>query len=646
MSKNKIIKSTLLNIDSSYRTLYAKNICSSNSKILPLNPLTLSNNIVTVNYPNHPFVIGDNIVIQNVEGESKNLIDSFYLVNNFKYVIIVYNTNNIHINYKDYIDALYINIQIIGTQSSDNIINNIYFNNMVGIKQCLLANDIPQSSLNNIKTFSMDKFNSFDLDVLNKACLFVELPNIHVDNINNYIKIDQIFKISYLHIGGINLGYLNSNYPINNDNYQSSQTITNIIDDNTFDIQLKNSAYGLNYYGGGKNVQIMKIIDSITGYPNSNYYVIDLEKNFNNVTNIQLISTEFPYIDIVIKKNINDKLYWNNIEDGSHVYNIVMDEGFYTSNTFIDKLTDKLNNTPRYNYDIYNQNYNNFEIIIEPNIHKITFLPYDLFNGQNCIFGRQEIIKSNIYYILTIKTTNYSLQINDIVTISGSSDITINNTELSNSYLLINSLNINKSFPIYSINSNNSYDILLPKNIETTLVSSESRGGFNIIIKTATKIKMLFNYSDTIGHILGFKDIGFNYSIIDYSTEITNQDIYINSNNLDSVGNIVTYSSGFLNFVRVNNYFLMYLNDIDYVQMPNRIPAAFAKILLNQDSENSLFNTFVSTPINTYSKHFPISELSHLTIRFTYPDGSNVDFRNINHSFTLEISEEEYVNDE
>jgi len=645
MLKNKVIKSTLLNIDSSYRNLYAKNICSSNGKILPLNPITLSYNIITINYPNHNLLIGDNIVIQNVEGESKILINSFYLVNNFKYFIIVYNNNNINVNYKTYVDALYVNIQIIGTQLSDNIIDNVCLNSLFGIKQTVLASDIPLSILDNIKTFAIDLFGSFDINILNQNCLFIELSNDYINNTNNYFQVNQIFKISYLHIGGVSIGYLNANYPINNDNYQSSQTVTNIIDENTFQIQLKNSAYGTFYQGGGKNVQIMKIINSITGYPNPNYYIINLKKTFNNVINIQLISTEFPYIDIVIKKNINDKLYWKNIEDGQHIYNIVIDEGFYSSETFLNKLKNKLNHVQKYNYSNLNQNYNNFDIIMEANIQKITFLPYNIINLPNSISCRQEVIESNIYYIINIKHHNNFLQVNDIITISGSSSITINNTQTSNSYLLIDSSYINKSFTIYSINLNNSYDIILGINtiIETTTINSQSNGGPNIIIKSPTKASFLFNYSDTIGNILGFKDVGYSYSILDYNSIITNQDTYINSNNLDSVGNIVPYSSGFLDFFGVNNYFLMYLNDIDYIQMPNSINSAFAKILLTGNPGDILFDTFISTPENTYSKYFPISDLSQLTISFSYPDGTNINFRNINHSFTLQITEEQYL---
>lgn len=647
MPKNKVVKSTLLNIDSSYREQYAKNICSSDVKILPINPLTISYNTVTINYPNHNLSIGDNIVIQNVEGESKTLIDCYYLINNFNYLVINYGNNNINVNYKEYVNSLFINMQLVGSQLSNNIINNICFNSLFGIKQVYLANDILSSSLNYLKQFAIEVFGSYDINILNQNCLFIELPDIYINPNNNYVVVNQIFKITYLHIGGINIGYLNSNYPINNDNFQSSQMVSNIIDENTFQIQLKYSSYGL-YIGGGKNVQIMKIINSITGYPNANYYVINLKKTFNNVTNIQLISTEFPYVDIVIQKNVNDKLYWKNIQDGQNIYNIVMEEGFYSSETFLNKLRSLLNLVPRYNYTSLNQSYNNFDIILESNIQKITFKPYNLTKLPNCISCKQQVIDSVIYYVINIKHSNNFLQVNDTVTISGSESVTVNSIHQSDSYLLIDKSYINKTFLVYSTNLNNSYDIILGSSdiINTTIVSTQSNGGVDIVIKSPTQISFLFNYTDTIGNILGFKDVGFPYSILDYSSLITNQDIYINSNNLDPVGNIVSYSSGFLGFVGVNNYFLMYLNDIDYINMPNSQNPAFAKILLTGNPGDILFNTFVSNPLTTYSKCFPISDLSQLTISFSYSDGNSVNFRNINHSFTLQITEEHYLNDD
>jgi hypothetical protein len=85
----------------------------------------------------------------------------------------------------------------------------------------------------------------------------------------------------------------------------------------------------------------------------------------------------------------------------------------------------------------------------------------------------------------------------------------------------------------------------------------------------------------------------------------------------------------------------MYLNDIEFVYSNNNVPAAFAKIALSGSPGDILFDTFISQPQNIYSKIFPISSLTQITVKFLYPDGSRVNFRNINHSFTLKITEEQ-----
>jgi len=60
MEQQKIIIETLINIDSSDRNINPKNICISNNKILPMNPISLINsNELKFNYPNHNLQIGD-----------------------------------------------------------------------------------------------------------------------------------------------------------------------------------------------------------------------------------------------------------------------------------------------------------------------------------------------------------------------------------------------------------------------------------------------------------------------------------------------------------------------------------------------------------------------------------------------------------
>ncbi len=654
MSKNKILKTSLLNIDSTFRSLYPKNICKSDNKILPKDPLSLTknSNILTINYPNHNLISGDNIVIQNVEGISKTLVNSFILVNNFKYLIILFDENNpnmIEPDYKNNVESLYINIEIVGEQTENNLISNIPFNSIIGIKKTIIANDIPTNYLTIIEKLSMKIFNSFNINVVNKYFLFIELPTSYINKSTDYVILNQVFKINYLHIGGIELGYFNSNYPINNYNYQSNYQINNIIDENNFQIVLKYSSYG-DINGGGKNIQIMKILNSITGYPNASNYVITLKQSFNNVTNIELISSEFPYIDVSIKKNVNDKLYWKNIEDGHTIYSVQLDEGFYTSSSLLNQLTSKINKVPRVSNSQITQIYNYFDIVLESNNQKITFSPYNLSSLPDCLSIYKYNIDNVEYLVLNVNHPNNIVEKGDIVEIKNSSDLifeqTINNIKQT---YCISSSYINKTHEVSTINiQNQTYDIILGKVLEIKIINVNnhiSGGGENVVVKSKTKVSFLFDKSDTIGNILGFKNVGSQYAITEFSSVISNKDLYINSNNLDSVGNEIEYSSGYLNLSGKYNYFLMFLNDIEYIYSNNNLPPAFAKINLSGNPGDVLFNTFVYQPSNIYSKVYPIPTLNELTVKFIYPDGTFVDFRNINHSFTLKITEELVQND-
>jgi hypothetical protein len=330
-------------------------------------------------------------------------------------------------------------------------------------------------------------------------------------------------------------------------------------------------SYG-NMNGGGKQVQIMKIINSITGYPDANYYVVNLKKSFNNVTKIDLVSTEISYVDIVIKKNINDKLYWKHIEDGDYLYSVQLEEGFYSTLSLDAKLESAMNLVPRITSTIEKPVYNNFKVTLETNLQKVTFMPYNIVKIPNKLTVKLETINSNTYYILNVNLPQNFIQVNDTITISGSVNVTFTN---SNSQIYsIDSTYINNTFKVYSVNiESQSFSVIIDNinNINTTLVTTTSNGGYNVTIKTQTLVSFYFNKSDTFGDILGFLHVGEPYSIIDYSTEITNKSSYINNSNLNSVGNTINYSSGFINLSGTYNYIIMKLNWTEIYQNINRI---------------------------------------------------------------------------
>jgi hypothetical protein len=655
---NKITKTSLLNIDSSSRNINPKNIFETDTHNLPTDPITINkdSNIITINYPNHNFKVNDNIAILNVEGFSTILQNTFYLINNFNYLLIKLENNYIDINYNQ---DLFINIELVDLYIQQNTtqnnllslstyyyINNIPINYILGIKKIVLINNLINNNIKLLITpILFEIFETTDLNIINNSLILIELPFNYINIINDYFKINQTFKISYLQIGGIDLGYINSNFPINNINYQSCQIITNIIDDNHFQITINYKSF-FNSTFGGNNVQVLKIINTINGYPYINKYTIHLKKAFNNVTSIRLISSEIPFVDDTIKININNKLYWQNIEDGDNIYSISLSEGFYSTDTLITNLTNNMNSVLRITSNKNNiiNKYNNFNIIFDPLIQSISFTSYNLINLPNCLSIRNEIINSEKYFILNISHPNNYVQIGDIITISLSNNITFNNSINDSTYQIISidQSYINKNHIIYSVDiETQSYNIIIGKftEIKTTIVNYFLNGGETVYIQSNTKFRFLFNKQDTLGNILGFKNVGDLYSITDFKSTINNQDNYIYNNNLNSVGDIINYSNGFINLSGNNNYILMYLNDIEYI-CNNNIPSCFAKILLSGNPGDILFNTFVPQPVSVYSKNFPIQTLYDINISYVYGDGTNVNFRNINHSFTLEITEE------
>jgi hypothetical protein len=111
---NKIeYKTNLLNIDSQFRNKTPKNIYTTNNTILPNNPVivTRNSNIVSINYPNHSFNIGDSIIIQNVSSNYKILTNCVYFFDHLSFMIVKYDNHNIALDYSNFYDLYQIQIE-------------------------------------------------------------------------------------------------------------------------------------------------------------------------------------------------------------------------------------------------------------------------------------------------------------------------------------------------------------------------------------------------------------------------------------------------------------------------------------------------------------------------------------------------------
>jgi hypothetical protein len=626
-------KVSLVNVDSAFREVNPKNIYSSNVTYLPENPLTFTANSssITFNYPNHNLVEGSSIIIQNVQPISYVVSGNLYLFNYNPYLFIKIK-NNVNLGYLNLLNRLKIQINVVSNSNLENVYyyGNIPINSIIGTFDI----DLP-SVINKTYTISqtiLDFFNVQTAGELDSDFLLIQLPfNYFSTTYANY-EITDFYEIVFLDLYGIPINGINSDFPINNERLQGLYDINQVIDKNTFIINTTYQAISTGV-GGGNKVQVMLINNSIEGFPNSNNYIVRLKKNFNSVVRIELVSSEFPYIDYLIKSsgvNQNNNIYWKHLDDGNTIYTASINEGNYDSTSLITALTNSINSVKRINSTSENIIYNNFEITCNTFTNEVTFSAYKTENLPNCLKVDIYTINNIDYFRLIIKHPNNLVQVNNKVIVSNSLDIG-----------LINKSYINKSFTVYEVNiENSSYNMLIApvnqitssNNLGTTLTDS---GGGAIQITSNARISLLFNYPNTIGAVLGFKNTGSQNSITPYKNIISNFDSYVNDKNLNSVGNIVT-SHQLLNFVGNNNYYLLYLNDYELVSNTSNQENAFAKILLSGQPGDILFNTFINYPLEF---DFPISTLNELQIKILYPDGTYPDFRNIDHSFTLRITE-------
>jgi len=631
--KKEEFKISLINVDSSDREKNPKNIYSTNVIYLPKDPLTFEedSNIITVNYPNHSLSVSDKIIVQNVEPKSYVVSGNLFLFQNSSYLYIKLNPF-INIKYLDLLNRLKIEINPIDNLSLENIFfyGNIPLNSILGIFEIDLPSVI--NLTDEISTTILSYFNVASAEELDANFILLKLPFSYFSSEAQTFEITDFFKITFLDLYGIPINGINADFPINYIKLQNSHEVLKVIDSNnfTFSTNYKSIKNGT---GGGSKIQMMKIINSIEGFPDANNYKIRLKKNFNNVVRIELISSEFTFVDYLIKStgpNKNNKIYWKHLDDGSHIYSTEIKEGNYDGTNLMTALTDAMNSISRITSTTENPLFNNFTINYNSYTQEIKFTAFKTDNLPNSLKADIVTINGTEYFRLTIKHPNNLVEVNDIITIKNATDLGV-----------ISRLNINKDLSVYEVNKeNNSYTTLLgPKNQITTnqdlLTTLTDDGGGATSVKTKARISFLFNYSDTVGEVLGFRSVGSSNAITPYKTIISNFDSYQTDTQLNSVGNIVT-TNQLLNFSGKNNYYLLYLNDFELVTNTSNLNTAFAKILLSGQPGDVLYNTFINFPLEL---DFPISTLNELQVKILYPDGSFPDFRNIDHSFTLRITE-------
>jgi hypothetical protein len=615
---------TRINIDSRLRNIQPKHILDTKLNNLT-NALyfTKNSNSIIVNHPNHGYSVEDKIIIEFATSLQVKIKGGLIFEKGSTFAKI--------------------------NQPNHGMING----NIYTIQISNVTGDIGSG------TYLIN----YPVNIINKThqVYFTRSLTDEFDPNNYYIQLDIVseaqftylysFNVTYLNIKSIPLNQINADYPISPDRINGFQVIDTIINSNFYSFSVNSNSdsstlsESINYNsttplltGDGGKIMVIKVLSTISGYPDNNNYQIILQRNFYHVTQIKLINTIFPITQKLINNTPisiqNNLFFWQNLADGETIYSISVPSGNYNLNDLQIKLTSLINNVVRPNIDssvlvndvyTYNTNYCVVNINQNQNTFSIQFFQRVILS--NSIFKDSSVYPDG-FSRATVTYKNHGLIVGNIITFSN-----VIGTDG------IPSVNLNGNFAIETVIDINTFLIRLDRfNSDSSIVNTNGGTAINLLIPIQSRL--LFNVPNTIGNVLGFNNVGDSNSVTSYSYIINNYDLYEVDILENSVGVITQprQDTRILN-VNPNNYILM-LVDVpfnDQINLFNTSTYAMAKIYLSGDLNSYVYDQYIQLG-STFQES--ISTLSTLTFSFYGPDNNLYDFNNVEHSFTIEIVEQ------
>jgi len=656
------LKYNYVNINSSDRNKLPS-VDVSDTTLLEKNPLMFSNltNEIYVKYPNHNIKVNDKITISGINPITKTLrtvsknIDDissnqdtnylFYFTNNSEWIKININ-HELPPSYKDTEENKMVTVEISGFKEKE---NNYYDN-------------IPISLINKKHKIyvlkSADTFTDYSVEHF-----YIKLDKKYTGETGN-MSSEYNLKIKFNYFASIPLNYLNAFYPVSKDNLNGFHFVTSVDKGGiSFTPLIRPQFEGESSRGmtdindtapsttiteiekGGSNIIISKVVKLNEAFNNPNSYTIRFGFTYKNVYKVKLIESIFPNSFFNVRDQTysdqNNKIYWENLNESledwelfnknnntnaynNGVYQCEIPSGNYNIQNLIISLENNMNSVNRIISDSIYNNSHNFKIILDESTSLITIKSTkkkELKNPFTSINPNPNLDK-NGEYIISINHSNHGLNQYEEILIEGSID-----------YFGIQSDFINKYHYIHSIIDENNYTIKLTKiNLLDTI--NDSKGGVNINIFVKDKFRLRFDFDDTIGSLLGFRNVGYQTSITSFKHTITNADIYDSEASIDEFGNEITIKQNIINLTGYE-YTLMTIDNLNIIGNSGKIKNFFNKISFDTENDQDLiYNTFINSDI-TLPELLP--ELYEIKVSFYTPEGELIDFNGMDHSYILQI---------
>ena len=253
--------STSIIIDSMHRHIESRNIIDGDNYYLDIDPLQInasdSDCEVIVSHPNHSYEINDNIILQGVKSDSVLLDNGITFIGNSSYARINHSNHGIDF-------------------STENDMY-IFIGNFAGISNGNTTfNNIPNNEINTLhKIYSVKN----STEIYSGDYYYINMGSI-ISNFSSTYNLTAI-KITFKDINGIELNYLNANYPLDVGHRQGYHTLIDVTDD-TYTFTINTSSNISLFNVGGDRIYTAKVSGFIQGYPHNNHYKIPLRKTFQN----------------------------------------------------------------------------------------------------------------------------------------------------------------------------------------------------------------------------------------------------------------------------------------------------------------------------------------------------------------------------
>lgn len=625
---------------------------------------TSSKNILRINCPNHDFKKDDLIILKELNKKMVDLYSTYKSLSNTTEYAIIFTPNSSSVifvcNYDEGINKSPMSFNPNFSVGSDGInhdkLRNYDTNDMFvdisgfnGDTNPFIGN-IPINFLNGRHQvyFTNPDYTIVDGNVVYSDDTIINIPTSGIVNkiTGFYINLNKKYSgdpisstvkisITFNYIGGYPINKINTEFPTNNNHLYGYHKIY-ATTKNTIDIAIDKQTYYVDENSnpisfGNLSLYIAKLT-MIFKNVNKNNFTIPLTKDISDVLSIKMINSVFPNTI----KNITDthnKLYWQNEDDGNITYNIEIDSGYYDMISLKNIIESKISDTKRQYVDI-DSCYTDKNIIyvdINENTNITTFTSYKQ-GILSLPIQSVDYDSENNTYTLTIKQQKHGLSANDTVRFTN----LINTNGISSEIL-------NTQHIVSSIISEDEYTIVL-QNINLLSDTTVTYGGYgNVYVDN--RIKILFNYNDTIGKILGFRNVGENDSITKYNNIIKNSDEYEYEYVIIQNNKKYIYNDGIKQLLignkindHGNNYLKIYINDIKNVSESDGT-SYFSKIILTKSYGLYEYDTYVD---NYKIFDYPI-EFYNLNIKIYNNKNELYDIGNLNFSFVLEITSVKYL---